>query len=141
MKHFFKASLYLVTLFALTACGGMPPKPDAIQAANYGKKPTKDEMTSAVGSYMSKRLIDPYSAVYECSNPEKAWVIGGPGSEGNVQLGRTYYGYLSTCTINSKNRLGGYVGAQEYMMMLYDCNGSACIAYFDGYRDMGLVPE
>lgn len=116
-----------------------PPKPEEIQAANYGTGPSHSEMVSAVKNYMSKRLIDPYSAVIECSSLAKGWVIGGSGSQGNVQYGKTYYGYRSLCTINAKNRLGGYTGAKEYLFMIYELNGERHLAHFDGWEGSGNV--
>jgi len=127
--------------FVLAGClTANPPKPDEIRAANYGTKPSTTEMVSAVKNHMSKQLIDPYSAVYACSNPTKAWVTGGSGSEGNVQFNKTYYGYLSTCTINAKNKLGGYTGSKEYDFMIYVQNGERYLAHFDGYGAAGQVP-
>lgn len=116
--HINKSILYILTIISLAACMGMQPKPDEVNSANYGQKPTIEQMVSAVKSYMSNRLIDPYSAVYECSEPRKAWILAGAGGEGNVNFNQTYYGYLSTCLINAKNRLGGYAGGKEYSFMI-----------------------
>ncbi len=128
----------LVSLLA--ACAGVPPSPEEVRAANYGSRPSRDEMISAVKNYTSKTLIDPYSAVYSCSTPVKSWIIGGPGSAGNVKMGKTYYGYSSVCTINAKNRFGGYTGNKESTYMIYVQNGSSYLAHFDGHNGGGLVP-
>jgi hypothetical protein len=109
--------------------------------ANYGPRPTTSQMLSMVKERMSKSLIDPYSAVYQCAAPVKAWVIAGNSSQGNVQPGRTYYGWLSTCTINAKNRLGAYVGAEEHDFMIVDVNGTPRLAHFAGYQAAGEVLE
>lgn len=130
----------LLTTIALAGClTANPPKPEEVSAAEYGTKPSTTEMVSAVKNYMSKRLIDPYSAVYECSTPSKSWVIGGSGSEGNVEFNRTYFGYFSNCTINAKNKLGGYTGSKEYYFMIYTRNGERYLAHFDGYGAAGAV--
>ena len=125
----------------LAACVGMQPKPDEINSANYGPKPTTDKMVLAVKNYMATKLIDPYSAVYECSEPRKSRVLAGAGSEGNVNFNQIYYGYLSTCIINAKNRFGGYAGHKEYLFMIHPQNGGSALAHFDGFQSGGVVPE
>ena len=140
-RNIFTTALYLSALFSLSACEGVQPKPDEIHSANYGQKPTTERMIATVKNYMSKKLIDPYSAVYECSEPRKSWIVAGAGSEGNVNFNRTYYGYFSTCFINAKNRLGGYTGRQEYYFMIYPVNGGTALAHFDGFQSGGPVPE
>ncbi len=125
---------------ALSGCAS-PPTAEMARKANYGPRPTTAQMVSMVKERMSKSLIDPYSAVYPCSQPTKAWVIAGSGSQGNVESGRTYYGWLSTCSINAKNRFGGYVGAQEYTFMIVDANGTPRLAHFDGYQAADLVRD
>lgn len=136
-----RISIALIVTCSLVACVAIPPKPEAVRAANYGSKPSRDEMVSAVKNYMSKSLIDPYSAVYSCSIPVKSWIIGGSGSEGNVQMGKTYFGYTSECTVNAKNRLGGYTGNNESTYMLYVENGKRYLAHFDGHNGGEQVPE
>ncbi|MDP1658911.1 MAG: hypothetical protein Q8L73_06115 [Methylotenera sp.] len=140
MKSFFKVSI--IGLFiSLTACATAEPKPSDIQSASYGPKPSKEYMVSAVENYMSKRLIDPSSATYECTNPKKSWLVGGVGSEGNVNHGQVYYGYYSVCMINAKNKFGGYTGAKENHFMIYQHNGSPALGHFDGFESGGPVPE
>lgn len=93
----------------LSACGLVEPKPTEIQTAYYGSRPSRDDAVALVKTHMSKRLFDPYSAVYECGDPRKAWA--------NL-LGKLYYGYAMTCNINAKNRFGAYVGSQPYNFMI-----------------------
>ena len=128
----------LVSLLA--ACGTAPPKPEEVRAADYGSKPSTEEMVSAVKNYASKTLIDPYSAMYSCSMPVKSWIIGGSGSEGNVQMGKTYYGYASVCAINAKNKFGGYTRSKESTYMIHVQNGSQYLAHFDGHQGAAKVP-
>lgn len=141
MKRFLNNVLMFFAVFMLAACA-TPPKSEEVKSANYGEKPSTDDMVSAAKNHMSKSLYDPYSAVYSCTKPAKSWVIAGSGKEGNVKFGRTYFGYTSVCTINAKNRLGGYVGDQEYLFMIYGKeNGRYYFAYFDGYQQLEQVPE
>ena len=127
-------------VFSLTACTTLPTQAQ-IDGADYGPKVSTDTMTTAVKHQMSKRLIDPDSAVYACSTPVKAWMIGGTGDASNVQMDKTYYGSVSVCSINAKNRFGGYTGATEYNFMIYREDGSLHLGIFDGHHGYGQVPE
>jgi hypothetical protein len=141
MKRCLNIVLMFVSIFLFSACASLP-KPGVVKSANYGEKPSVDFMVSAAQKHMSKFLIDPYSAVYSFSPPVKSWAIGGSGSEGNVQMGKTYFGYSSVCTINAKNRFGGYTGNQEYLFMIYEKNGNKYyFAHFDGYQALEVVTE
>jgi len=93
----------------LAACGLIRPKPADILAAEFGPKPTQEEVLSSVKAHMSRLLFDPYSAVYECGTARKAWV--------NL-VGKIHYGWAAFCEINAKNRFGGYVGARPYGFMI-----------------------
>lgn len=132
------SSCFLASLLA--ACGAVPPKSDEVMMANYGNKPSRGEMVELVKEYASKTLFDPYSAKYSCSTPAKYWIIGGSGDEGNVQMGKTYFGYASVCAINAKNRFGAYTGNKESTYMIYVENGSKYLAHFDGIREAEEVP-
>lgn len=99
----------LVLMLYLPACGTITPNPTDIQAANFGARPSRDEAVTLVKAHMSKTLYDPYSAVYECGGPKKAWA--------NL-LGTLYYGYAITCNINAKNRFGAYVGSESYNFLI-----------------------
>lgn len=136
-----KSMLCTFMVISLAACVGPQPKLDEIKLANYGEKPSTDKMILAVKSYMETRLIDPNSALYECSEPRKSWVLAGAGSEGNVNFNQIYYGYLSTCIINAKNRFGGYAGRKEYFFMIYPQNAGSALAHFDGFQSGAFVPE
>lgn len=141
MKCFLNNVLMFFTVLMLAACA-TPPKPEEIKSADYGEKPSTNDMVSAAKNYMSKSLYDPYSAVYSCSKPVKSWITAGAGKEGNVEFNRTYFGYSSACTINAKNRFGGYTGNQEYLFMIYGKgNGKYYFAHFDGYQQLEMVTE
>jgi len=132
--------MLVISLAVLLSACVAKPKPEQIQHANYGTKPSRDFMTNAVKNYMAQRLVDPASATYQCSEPRKYWISGGLG-ESNVDYGKTYYGYYSICLINAKNRLGGYAGAEEYHFMIYPTSRGPALAFFDGYSAGGAVPE
>lgn len=129
----------MVAFIVLSACA-TPPTADAIRSADYGNRPHPELMPYAVKNYMSKFLFDPYSAVYNCSTPRKAWVIAGvSGDRQNVNTGETYYGYFSTCTINAKNRFGGYTGAQEYDFLIHSSGGKYRLYHFGAIPRMAYV--
>jgi hypothetical protein len=94
---------------ALAGCGLIKAKPSDIFAADFGPKPTQEEVLSSVKSDMSRLLFDPYSAVYECGLARKAWA--------NL-LGTIHFGWVAFCEINAKNRFGGYVGVRPYGFMI-----------------------
>ena len=131
----------ILTSVLMAGCQTPAPTPDQKINANYGPSVSQAAMLSSVKKYMSQRLIDPLSATYQCDTPQKAWLVGGSGSEGNVEYGRTYYGYYSVCTINPKNRFGGYTGAKESHFMIYQNNGRSALAHFDGFQSGGPVSE
>lgn len=135
MTRFLNAVLMFFVVLLLAACNTPPPKYEVVKAANYGAKPSKDKMVAAAKRFMSERLIDPYSAVYACTTPIRSWIIG--GTSGNVESGRIYFGYSSHCTINAKNRLGGYTGNKKYLFMISELeqNGQYYFYHFDGYQD------
>jgi len=92
--------------FIATGCANTIKHRSQVQ---YWQKPTKNEAMEKINEYLKTHLIDPYSAIVECSEPtEEAWIWAGVGYE-------TQYGYLVICQVNAKNRFGGYVGAKNYI--------------------------
>lgn len=98
----------VVSALLLSACGNIRPTPDQINLAYYGPPPTDPE--GAVFKYFEERLIDPESARIKCSNPRKGWV--------NL-AGKLSYGWVCICSVNAKNRFGGYAGAKEYRYLFH----------------------
>jgi len=135
------AMFLILTCVLIAGCQTPAPTKNQLTNANYGPQVSQSTMMAAVKKYMSQRLIDPLSATYQCDTPQKAWLVGGSGSEGNVEYGRTYYGYYSVCVINAKNRFGGYTGAKESHFMIYQSNGRSALAHFDGFQSGGPVSE
>ncbi len=135
------AILIIFTSALIAGCQTPAPTKTQLTNANYGPQVSQSTMVSSVKKYMSQRLIDPLSATYQCDTPQKAWLVGGSGSEGNVEYGKTYYGYYSVCSINAKNRFGGYTGAKESHFMIIQQNGKPALAHFDGFQSGGPVDE
>jgi hypothetical protein len=94
-----------------SALGGClkPPTPEQVQAADYGPAPKNYE--AAVKAFMHSRLFDPYSAVYEFGQPW-SWYYMNPPVKGGALGG---FGWFVPVDINAKNRMGGYIGAQQYV--------------------------
>jgi len=103
-------------LFSLLITGCVTPvTPEQISSADYGKVP--DTYQDSIKNYMQSVLIDPYSAHYRFfGEPQKAYAyISGT-------LKPPMFGHLVLVGINSKNRLGGYVGEQLYRFLVKDNN-------------------
>jgi hypothetical protein len=99
-----------VSLFStfLSACGpNIRPK----EQVKFWPKPTEAEAREKIDEFLENNLIDPYSAVVKCGEPSsEAWVWTGVGFPAQ-------YGYLVRCSVNAKNRFGGYVGAKQYRFL------------------------
>ena len=127
MKQLFVATTFFLSL-ALAGCAATV-KP--INQVKYWPKPTKEEAMTKIKGYLKNTLIDPYSAVVECSDvSNEAWIWKGVGVD-------TDYGYLVICQVNAKNRLGGYVGAKRYVFRF---NGPD-FEYHDVVPSMGLMKK
>ena len=130
----------VLTIFVIiltSGCTTAGPTKDQLISADFGPPVTHEFMVSAVKERMSRILIDPNSAIYECDIPRKSWLVG--DGSGNVQFNETYYGYLSTCAINSKNRLGGYAGRKVNYFMVVQRNGKPVLAHFERFLRGGPV--
>ena len=96
------------------------PTPEQIATADYGSYP--NNYRQVVEDYMRKILIDPYSAVYE------GWC--GPSAGYYYDWSGTYFGYRVCVEINSKNRMGGYVGSKPFYFMI---NNGTVVKMYGGY--------
>jgi hypothetical protein len=81
-------------------------------------RPVSEVEKDSVKAAMDAVLFDPYSAVYKFE-PEARCARINPESEGRI-IGAKWYGYVATVSINAKNRMGGYVGAQTFLALLKD---------------------
>ncbi len=99
--------LGMVTL--LSGCSSSFQKPD--MNADHGTPPVNYEQT--IREYFESVLIDPESARYRFNQPVKAYENDGLVAGGDV----CWLGYLVETQVNSKNRLGGYVGYESYVVL------------------------
>jgi hypothetical protein len=67
----------------------------------------------AIKEYFESVLIDSESARYKFSQPVNAYENEGLLAGGEV----LWLGYLIETQVNAKNRLGGYVGYQPYVVL------------------------
>lgn len=104
MRNFF-----LVLIIIL--CFGCAKPPTAEEMASWDYGPYPDNYEEIIKQNMVKVLIDPYSAQYHFQGaPEKKWMAS--------PFGETKYGWGGVVFVNAKNRLGGYVGAQEFAYII-----------------------
>lgn len=97
-----------IALF-LTSCA-TGPTPEELRSASFGAAP--DLYEEPVKHYLSRMLIDPYSARYTFDvEPMQGWYR---------VAGEFRYGYYVCGTVNAKNRLGAYVGAKSFYAFLRD---------------------
>ncbi len=104
-----KIAMFIVLL--LVGCAIVPiPTQEQADNADYGSSPS--DYQEIVKTFMSGKLLDPYSAVYtNWKGPHKGW-ISDP-HRGN------FYGYRVCVDVNAKNRIGGYnVGSRPYYFMI-----------------------
>lgn len=129
-----------VIVLSLTACAGPRPSHVEVRSADYGERPTVGQTLALVQEYMSPRLIDPYSARYECQPPTKVWITGSYFHNVNFG-GRVTYGYVALCSINAKNRLGGYTGAKSYPFVVRQRGGKGVAEMITGPVEIQQVSD
>ncbi len=110
-KIMFITSGLLILLAA--GCATMPTQQE-IANLNYGEPITIDYQI-VIKDYFEKVLFDPYSAHYDFGNPHTFWMREPP-----LYGGGLYAGYMVIVGVNAKNRMGGYVGMQEYGFIFKD---------------------
>lgn len=120
--------LTLIAL-ALAGCGGVPVTREDASNAQFAAKPTDEEAIRKIRGYLEDVLIDPDSLRLKCSKvTDKAWAR-------ENMFDRPQFGYLVICDVNSKNRMGGYVGGKEFGFLF---NGSTFQAFdYSGYSSGG----
>ncbi len=116
-------SLRLLTIALisfLSACVAPGPGPSELAAASYGSMPSESELRQALNAYGSENLIDPLSAMYFITgDPRKGWAKPNAFLVGH-ERDPAMFGWLVSVDINSKNRLGGYVGRRPYIFLYKD---------------------
>lgn len=101
-------------LMALAGCATAPTKQE-LDNAYYGRVIEQNEAEKIVKKYMSTRLKDPYSAIYDFSIVYKSFY-----KDHMLEGGKLYTGYQIAVDINAKNSFGGYVGAKSYLFIIND---------------------
>lgn len=138
-----KATAFLATALSsalLMACATPRPSVEEVSRADYGSRPTDEQVVALVSQYMSDKLVDPYSAQYACSPAHKAWITG--SSFHNVKFGgRVTYGYVANCNINAKNRMGGYSGARSFLFVIWFRDNRGFAEIVTGPVEIQTVPE
>ena len=107
-----KAAVLVLTAACLTACASAPT-PQQQLAADYGEPIEQPEAERLAKAYLSQRLKDPQSAIFECGTADKGYIEAAPLVGQKMQ-----FGYLISCTVNAKNSFGGYTGAKPYQFLI-----------------------
>lgn len=102
-----KAILSVLFVMSFIGCVSMPTQ-EEINKFDYGT-PISIDYQKSIKQYFDEILFDPYSAVYEFSEPQQYWFKEAP-----LLGGKLYAGYLVYVTVNAKNRMGGYTGKEKY---------------------------
>lgn len=92
----------------VSACASAPTE-QHLNAADIGPFPSNYEQL--VKDNFAASLFDPYSAVYSFTNTPFR------GYSGNVFDGANV-GWIVCGTVNAKNRMGGYVGAKPFVVVI-----------------------
>jgi hypothetical protein len=122
--------LFIFIAFALSACGGIPVTREKANAATFAAQPTDEDAVQYIRNYLDDVLIDPSSLRLKCSK-----VLGKGWARENFISDEPLFGYLVSCDVNSKNRMGGYTGGKHYVFII---NGSRISGFdFTGYGDNG----
>ena len=94
-----------LTILLLTGCA-TSGRPTTEQLANNTFTECPSDYQQTIKQRLSNYLIDRYSVMFRFAQPEK-YVYG------------KQYGYVVEVGLNSKNRLGGYVGEQVHEFMCF----------------------
>lgn len=102
-------AITLSSLF-LAACT-VPVNNNMAQNATFPQKPSENEALTQIRNYLNKTLIDPDSLKLECSG------VRGKGWARQFKFQEPIYGYPVICSVNAKNKFGGYTGATPYVFL------------------------
>jgi hypothetical protein len=84
------------------------PTQEQIINADYGKYP--DNYKEITTEFISRRLVDPYSAVFsDWKGPTGGWY-------GNYR--NLLFGHRVCVSVNAKNRMGGYTGSSLFFVLI-----------------------
>ena len=100
----------LTSALLLTACT-VPVNNSTAQNATFPQKPSESDAMSQIRNYLARTLIDPDSLKLECSG------VRGKGWARQFEFKEPIYGYPVICSVNAKNKFGGYTGATPYVFL------------------------
>jgi hypothetical protein len=84
---------------------------------------------SQIRNYLARTLIDPDSLKLECSG------VRGKGWARQFKFQPPIYGYPVLCSVNAKNKLGGYTGAKPYMFIFNNSTPAPMIPFeYEAYQ-------
>lgn len=106
-------------VFLVCACS-TPVTKTQFENAKFSARPTNSEAVALIASYMQNILIDPNSLLLKCSH------VTGKGWARQFATDEPVFGHIVLCTVNAKNKLGGYTGQKPY---IYVINGSKITAF------------
>lgn len=110
----YAAILFVAALLSACAPRYTAPSQAEIEAADAGEFPA--DYQDLIPRYMAASLIDPYSAQYTFTAPQKGWIPPRWGEDPPaVRFGWWVFG-----SVNAKNSFGGYVGARACRWFLRD---------------------
>lgn len=96
----------IAVALGLFACAAIPTK-DEVGSADIGPRP--ENAQQLVRDHFAQTLFDPYSAVYTFDyGPERGYFTALD----------TTIGWLVCGSLNAKNRMGGYVGAKRFRVVI-----------------------
>lgn len=120
-------------VLALNGCaiGAGPPSQAEVNQADYGTPISQADAEAQAKEFLSRTLLDPYSAVYEFGTVAPGWRRDATAVAPLFLTvgGAVRFGYRLTATVNAKNRFGGYTGAKRYEFLFF--NGRLTNAYAD----------
>jgi hypothetical protein len=100
----------MVGLATMASIAPAKDKPDSDAGYSYGPPPDWASYKELAEAAVRARLIDPDSAKFE-------WPYGVKRGGYKGLLARTVLGYATCGFVNSKNRLGGYVGREMFAVV------------------------
>jgi hypothetical protein len=106
-----KSFAAILFMLLASACATAFERPSA--PIDFGSRPPKTYQDK-IKQHMETSLFDPFSAVYRFEG-----FICGYANQGLLKGGGVAWtGWAARVLINSKNRMGGYVGFKEYLFLL-----------------------
>ena len=108
----------MLSLLMFSCAMGPKLSVEELRRADFGPYP--DNYQEIIKNHFHFKLFDPYSAQYTFGKPIKRYVRGGE-----------IFGWAVCGTINAKNRMGGYVGAQQFWVII--SHGKIERYFFDKY--------